>query len=927
MERNQLIDLVKKLPNLANTRMLGHGHVVWVSWQGEPASAMGQTFLDYGGIRLATDRHQSLWFFFNTDVFLALARLEIWARLNPMPVFVQVMPGNLPVGYKLEVSLNLDSALGKQHAPEVDEFTVLVHPKSVEAAKSIPGLVFKDAPKTGGLAPQLWKRMEADQRLPYTTSMGWYVVLKPLGNALDKAFQSGWREYFFKIEPLTKRLKVQYITQDFFLMLPLSNLRELRQWCKEYLLMVAQAKQEGSAYWPCVQSIVEKKGLNFNTELYKKILLDWDQLAPDFPHMSYRTALLMGEGFHINDVRFKVDEGTLDDWCNVSLEASELGQENTLHVELPTRLVVGPHGHCFYCGQRSHPMQECPSRHLEELDSQVWEQLTLLDFSAIEKGLNEVDGLLAKDADALNNLLRQETVPALLVRAMFEIGSVFQFRMQTSIWRAVGREYPRGLQQLGPKTNDAHWEGLSLLQHGDLVNLDRLITKELFKNPRSLPLTMLRGFSALERGDMLRAASVFGEAEKLASTPVQQSSVVFLQGRVLEVQGKLQQASNFYKRALQVSPRWLDAAYRQSVCQVKMGFAEQAFTYFQDVITRNPNFFNYVLLDPELERGHMQMLVALSGLWAQAQQRAAEERALAEDLRDDLGKWFPEGHPYQAEMAARITEMMKLTQVENYVAYARLSQQRVALSKEMMLQVEEESRRIKKRFTNYLERLKVVRHESSWFPFPKLLVEFNKEFNFCAKSINWSHTQHFQVAENFRKAADLVETVEDKLDDLEDRLKTLKIVRDSTLFVILMFKSFLWLGLGSMIVSLLALPLLSFYGGKVGMGWAEQLTFRQQLELQGGMFVVLAIISLAVAALRTALIFDKRKERLFREAEAQARTAESRANPGARGGGRGNAAASASAAAARGRGAGQGKVTAAKPGPVKPAAQGKVGRR
>lgn len=885
MERDQIADLLKKLPTLANTRMSGHGHAVWISWRGEQAAAMSQTFLDYGGIHMVSDRHQALWFFFTTDVFLALARLEIWARLNPLPVFVQVMPASLPVGFKLETSLGLESSLTKQQAPVVDEFTVFVHPKSMEAAKSIPGLTFVDAPKTAGLAAQLWKHFDADQRLPYTTSLGWYMVLKPLGSAIDKAFQTGWREFFHVVEPLTKRLKLQYITHDFFVMLPLSNLRELRQWCKEFLVLVEQVKQEGGAYWPCVQGIVEKKGLNFNTELYKKVLLDWDQLAPDFPHMSYRTALLLGEGFRINDVRFKVDEGSLEDWCNVSLESGERGLEVELHVELPARLVVGPHGHCFYCGQRSHPLQECPSRQLDELDPDIWERVTLLDFATIEKGLHEVDELLASNPDALPALLREDRVPAQLVRAMFEIGSPFQFRMQATAWRAFGREYPRGLQQLGPKTSEGFWEGLQLLQHGDLVNLERQIAKELFKNPRSLPCTVLRGFAALERGDLLRAQQVFAEAEKLTTAPLQQSAVIFLQGRVLEAQGKLQQASNYYKRVVQVSPRWLDGLYRQGVCQVKMGFAEQAFGLFQNLISRNPVYFNFVLLDPELERGHMQMLSSLSALWTQAQARAEEERAMAEELRNDVGKWFPEGHPFHAEMTGRITEIMKLTQVESYVAYARLAQQRAMLAKEMMLQVEEEGRRIKKRFTNYLDRLKEVQRESSWFPFPKLLMEFNKDFNFCVKSINWSHSQHFQMAENFRKAADLVETVDEKIANLEDRLKTLKIVRDSTLFVILMFRGFLWLGLASLLLSLLALPLLGFYGSSIGFGWAEHMSFRQQLELQGGMFVILAIISLALSAVRTALVFDKRKEKIFRQAEAQARkAAETRAAQRGRGG-------------------------------------------
>lgn len=880
MERESLSQLLKKLPTLNNSRMTAHGFAVWVAWRGEGSGAVAQTFTDHGGIRLVTERTQALWFFFSTDIFLALARLEIWSRLNPMPVFVQVLPGSMLLGFKLEIALGLDVVLGNQHAPHVEEFTVIVHPKGVEAAKALPGFTFTDALKIPGLASMLWKRLSADPRLPYASSLGWFMVLKPLGNPIDKVFQAGWREFLAEIEAIASRMKIQYLIHDFFLMLPLGNLRELRTWCKEYLAMVLRARQEGTAYWPCVQAIADRKGMHFGADLPRKIPLDWDQLAPDFPHLSYRNAFLLGEGFKINDVRFKVDEGSIDDWCNVSLLGGEQQVEAALHVELPKRLVAGPNVHCFYCGQRSHILTDCPSRQLQHLEADIWEQVATLNFADIEAGLVKVDAILARNPEGLAALLHEgQDVPSLLVRAMFEIGAPFQLRMLAAVWRSMGREYPRGLRQLGPQASEPQWDALELFRQGDLVNTERVVARELFKNPRGLQLITLRGLVALERGDAARASQFFAEAEKVSTTPLQQSSCLFLQGRVLEMQGKLQQAANFYKRALQVSPRWLEATYRQGVCQVKLGFAEQAFDFFQDLIGRNPHFFNYALLDPELERGHLQMLTSLSNVWTQAQARAEEEKINAEQLKADVGKWFPPEHPRHEELSQRVDNLTRLITIENYVAFTRLVQERVIIARDLMQHVDEESRKIKGRFTNYLERLKVVQHESSWFPFPKLLLEFNKEFNFCVKNINWAQTQHFQMAENFRKASELVDVIENKVKDLEGRMKTLRIVRDSTLFVVLMFKSFLWMGLVCFVVSALALPLLGFYGTAIGFGWVGDLTLRKQIELQAGMFIILSIIALAIAAVRTALVFDARKEKLFRQAEEQAkRLAQNRAS-------------------------------------------------
>ncbi|MFW5734620.1 MAG: tetratricopeptide repeat protein, partial [Oceanidesulfovibrio sp.] len=583
MDKNSLNSLIGKLPQFKESRLVAAGFAVWASWATDLNPAVDKTLADYGGMRIANERRQALWFFFSKDVFMALAKLEVWSRLNPLKAYVQVMPAKLLVDMKLQLSMSLESGLGNQEAPEIGEFQAWVHPKLSEILKGTPGIEFKEAPKKSGLAKLEWKTLHADPRLPYQSSMGWYLVLKPVGNPLDKSFQQGWRDFFHEIEQILKRLKAKYIYHDNFLMLPLETLRELRMWCQEYLTMVSRLRESSpEKYWPCVQAIVAKKGLNLNPDLYKKIPLDWDQLSPDFPHMSYRNAFLMGEGFKIKDVRFSMDQSSMDDWCNVSLKNEMAVVEDMLQVELPKRLVAGQHASCFYCGQRTHKLTECPSRPMDSLEEDIWERVAAVDIDEMKRALESIDGQLKGDITAgITDLLQgQGATENLLMRAIYEINAPAQLRMLQTVWRSTGREYPKALGQLVEPGGEPVWEALELLREGEYVSVERILSKEIFKAPRNYQPVALRGFSMLERGDEPRALSLWSEGERSTTTPLQQSYLLFLQARAQEMMGKLETAMELYKKVLAISPSWLDAAYRQGVCQVKMGFAEQAMGFF-----------------------------------------------------------------------------------------------------------------------------------------------------------------------------------------------------------------------------------------------------------------------------------------------------------------------------------------------------------
>lgn len=865
----ELQKLVKKLPRFTEARMVSNGFGVWVAWKGDLNQAVPQTLADYGGMMVASEHDQSLWFFFSNDVIQALARLEVWVRFNPLPVFIQIFPAKMLVGYKLDVGMNVDSALASQQAIIPDEFEVWVHPKVQERIKGFPGITFKEKKHYSGIANLEWGVMQADSRLPYQASMGWYLLLKPLGNPLDKVFQNGWREFYPELENLIKRMKLRFMMSETFVLAPMENLRTLKGWCQEYLYFIQRLKdEESSAYWPCVMAIVERKGMNFNAELPQKISLDWDQLMPDYPHMTYRTAFLLGDGFRINEVRFSVTQNSLEDWCNVTLSQDLDQNVGTMQVELPRRLVLGKETNCFYCGLRSHPFQECPSRMLNDLELNIWEELATLDLDTINAGLNGIDRVLEENPESgPAQLLHAKSTEGLIVRAMFEINNAVQLRMALAVGRSLGKDYPRGLQQLVPQEHTPVTEALGSLREGELIQGERILNHASLKSPRDFKIRAMQGFVALEKNDPQRAMSLWKEAETISTTPLQQASQVFLQARCLEIQGKLQQASSMYKNVVSLCPRWLEAVYRQGVCLVKMGFAEQAMGFFEDLFQRDPHVFNRMLIDAELERGHLQLLSSLYTPWSIAETKAGEEKENLNELSGELTKWFSDEHPIAEKLNDRIANLKHQAEIKNYVAYCRVAQGRQVVSKELMQLVDEESRRMKARYQALMERLKVIRHEASWFPFPRILVEFNKDFNYCARNLNWALTQHFQMADNFRRASDMLEKVEKRLEKLESQLKTLKIVRDSTLFLLILGKTFFWLEIIGLVLGLVLLPVGMWLAQGQGYTWALGMGESEKWALRKGVVIILSVTALAVAALRSALVFEGRKEKLFKNAE------------------------------------------------------------
>ncbi len=877
-----IADLINSfvIPDEHNVSIITEGYGIWFTWENILPPDVTQIFQDYGGVPVITVDGQSLWFFFSTEVLLALAKLSVWVKFNPTAMLVEAFPTSLVVDTQKNLSLQIEDKIAKQTFNlQGEKLTVLVHPELQVAGGNYPGLTYDSniasLPELvrSKLSPSKWGKMTADTRLPYASSQGWYCIIHPLGNQLDKNFQAGWRYMFAEIEAILQRVKVRYSLFDTYLVVPIEHLSMLREWTRELVTTLFSIKDNTpDKYWPCVSALVDKKGLNFNNELPQKINVQWDALTPNFPYMNYRNAYLLGEGFHIQDLNFSSGKSSISQWCTVVHDSYSF-QANRIPVLLPDKFVSGNQNGCFYCGIKSHESAQCPSKSMAESSLTFWQDFSNVDIDAINETFRAAEVQLSKDGvKAFKKILAEESITSQVLEGVFSINSIIQLRSMERIWLLSGKEIDSPADPSAYREESQCWDLLKRLRNTDAKDV-RSIEKEVVNasvaNPRDWRLKSLLGFISIEKNDYQGGLRHWKEAESHTSSILHQAWHYFLMARTHEITGRFDDAMELYNSTQKILPYWPEPAYRRLVCRVKMGFAEQIQGRMLEVIKETPSVFNKILLDPELERGHLPIMAMLYPSWLEALEQSALEKGRVAALLREVDEWFFTDHPIASIIRTKIQELINALEVRNYLAFQTIVNIRPKLEEEISRLRTRELEELKNTFKGFLSSLEVVRDEASWFPFPNTLVKFNKDFNECATILNWAFTSNFNTPENFKRAKTYVETTQELLGRLEVQLTFIRTIRDVTLFVLLLLKTFLWVEIVCLVVSFVFVVVVTFFGGSIGLSWLQRLITANFWDLQRVLVGVVSATALGIAILSTVLVFDKRRETMLDNAKQQ----------------------------------------------------------
>ncbi|MFP4168599.1 MAG: hypothetical protein ACLFSY_07120 [Desulfonatronovibrionaceae bacterium] len=852
--------LLQKIPRIERTDILHSGYASWIVWGKSLPGSIPQTLSSFGGWEVASEEGQVLWFFPNRDILPAWAQISKWMRINPVVIKVAIFPCKLLIGSTLKYSLSLgDEFSGLQTNPG-DSFQVWAHPKLKDVSAGMPGIGFEKPYSSSGAPGRNWLVFNPDEQVNYTPTLSWLFIIDPLGKKKEKEFLDKWRKYREVFAGLAQKLNIKYTTnQKYEYIFHLENIKQLSSWTQN-LIDLLNNEKDSEYKVPCLFVGVEKQDFALSPTVLGRLSVDWGQLEPDFLYLPLQSIYQLGDRVRPVSSRTGVEGKKITDLFQLDAASGDQTGRRALEVYLPSALVSGKYGHCFYCGLKEHPPAKCPTRSLMSPQPEVWSSLEQMNLDQIAAGLEQIGQDLAA-GKGIGDLQGSGENSGRLTQGILELNCLSQLRMLRQILRSRGQRWPEGLRSVAENEDPALRTALENLRMGEHGFAAKRLKEAVLRSGKNYQPRTLQGFLAMEEGRSKEALNYWVEAESLSYTPLQRGYHVYLRGRMYEVDEDIENALQTYAEALKISPDMVEARYRQGVCLVKLGFPDQALGVLTAIMENSPEVFLKALIDPELGRGHLHLLSGFYDVWDQARKRATQAAKSLDELKGRVEKWFDANHPAREEFLRRLKKTAELKQWDNYTAVRRLSLETIQLQKDINKRIDQGIFELKKKRDWMLKELHRVEREYSWFPFQHFFLRrTNRLFNDCALRLNNFGDLSLESPDGFRQGYIYIQEAEEILDELRRNLVVVSKFRDIFLFSFFLLKRFLVIETLALIFGVVVFPLAVFLGMKSGQSWAHSL-FAQRWEAQKLGLLIISIVSLGIAAVLTTLRFERDRDK------------------------------------------------------------------
>ncbi|MFO7727028.1 MAG: tetratricopeptide repeat protein [Desulfonatronovibrio sp.] len=855
MTMYSLSSLIKQLPEIDQPELVSPAYGVWIIRTDRLPDSIPGTLQSYGGWQAASTDRQSLWIFWSKEVLSACAQINELLGKEDDKLSFQVLPVKIIVGSGLDYSLSIEKQISESEFPEPDDFQIWVHTQIKKLSLESPAAF--DLSGTGQ-----WLLFKDSKPPSFSRTPAWIYIVKAAKTLTDSRIAGKWDMQKQKLKQDAEKngLGVRYVGE--WLVVYIDGIRQLRTWALESL-SVFQGVKKGK-YLSChmlCREIEDKKREQFI--LAQVSGLNWSQFEPDTLYLPLKNVFQLGTGFKMADAARVSGQRTIHDLAGVRIDRELLGEmEKRLDVFLPAGLTKGSHETCFYCGLKCHKVQACPTRNERTLDA-AGEQLEKKGLKEIARALEEL-GREISSGTALEDIIRQSKTKALVLRAIFAINYPAQHRTIRLVWRSRGSDWPQGLRLLTQVEESRIWSALESLRTGQTGVAGSSARKAGFQYPRDYQPKTLQGFIALEKESHAQAESFFDEAILLGYTPLHKAWHLYLKARIKEVENNFARAQLLYQEALKAAPQMNEARYRQGVCMVKAGHLDQAFGFMTRLIREQPEYFNYILIDPELGNGHGHFMSSLYPLWKKTAREAKSIEELLPKLEKKISAWFDPGLPARESLSGHLDFLRGYSGIENYVARTRIISGCKKLQEDLSKKIEEQILNLKKEQEALQDRLKTVKARVAWFPAADFFMGgFNQKARDAAQILKDAALEDIQTASGFKKARKLADQAEKMIVVLEKKAGSLNTIRDGMLFILIMLKTFLFTFIAGLIVFFIAASGIAYLGTRYDLAWGSMILEQKLDVFQGGIVIVL-LFAVGFAAIRTVLVFDRKKQGYLR---------------------------------------------------------------
>ncbi len=861
MTMYSLSALIKKLPEIDQPELVTQGYGVWIIRTDRLPESIPGTLQSYGGWQAAAADRQSLWLFWSKEVLSACAQINNLLGKEDIKLSFQVLPVKIIVGSGLDYSLSIEKQISELEFPEPDDFQIWIHAQLKKLSQSAAGLSLEVSSVDLSGAGQ-WFLFKNSELPSFSGNLTWIYIVKAAQSLTDSVISRKWDMQKQELKQAAEKngFRVRYVGE--WLVIYIDGIRQLRTWALESL-SVFQGVKKGK-HLSCRMLCREIEDMKREQFVLAQVSsLDWSQFEPDTLYLPFKNVFQLGTGFRLADSGKVSGQRTIHDLAGVRIDRELLGEmEKRIEVYLPPGLTQGSCPTCFYCGLKSHKAQACPTRNQRTLDA-VWEQLEKKGLKEIARALEDL-GREISSGTAPEDIIRQSKTKALVLRAIFAINYPAQHRTIRLVWRSRGSDWPQGLRLLTQVEESRIWSALESLRAGQTGAAGSSARKAGFQYPRDYQPKTLQGFIALEKESHSQAESFFDEATLLGYTSLHKAWHLYLKARIKEVENNFARAQLLYQEAVKAAPRMNEARYRQSVCMVKAGHLDQAYGFMAQLIREQPEYFNYILIDPELVNGHGHFMSSLYPLWKKTADEARSVEKMLPKLEKKISAWFDTGCPVREALSGRLDFLRGYCGIDNYAARIRIIRGSKKLQEDLSKKIQEQVLDLKKNQEALQGRLKSVKARVAWFPLADFFMGgFNQKARDTVQLLKDAALEDLQTASGFKKAQKLVDQAEQTIVVLEKKAGSLNTIRDGMLFILIMLKTFLFTFTAGVIVFFAAASGTAYLGTRYGLPWG-QVVMEQKLDVfQVGMIAAL-LFAVGFAAIRTVLGFDRKKEAYLR---------------------------------------------------------------
>ncbi|MBC8434324.1 MAG: hypothetical protein H8D96_20640 [Desulfobacterales bacterium] len=392
--------------------------------------------------------------------------------------------------------------------------------------------------------------------------------------------------------------------------------------------------------------------------------VDWEEIKPEDIYISFAAYKAIGESETFS-VSPKPDKKHPQSFYKVELN-EQLQNKPGLFL-YQSALVQGEYSPCYYCGDRKHLTENCPSKQFSKI-THVMKDLGYLPLEKINKlFFNYLTKTDINAGDGAESLSKSDRATQWAYNAFCELKMVYQLRFLRLLWKTREDSW-NNIKENKSETAKGGliWLGQDCLRVSKMDQAETILLDALEKHPQDFRVHCAMGFLNVEGKDFLQAKHYFGRALEYAETRPQKIFAHFLLSRLYSLNNDRGKAEDHINKILHIEPGCSEAVYQDIIFQFGRQKNAEALRRLIKLIRNNREYYLYALIDPELAAFNEIIHPELNNLLHEAQEEAKQIQAEAEQKANKLEEQLTAEEKKINDPRALFLKIEELSKADSY---------------------------------------------------------------------------------------------------------------------------------------------------------------------------------------------------------------------------------------------------------------------